>query len=152
VVKYKINLHSLRSSLEKLTKGSLFYPFLKLLQINFIFSDNVWILSIYVLTYDIYSHFRLIHISGLFTFHIYLHVSHLCFFHIFYTINHRLLMKYKNNLLLLFITDVLQLLNDTIITVNLTSKYRNKSSIYTPITHLDHNSPQQNGFVILLNL
>ena len=151
-------MHSLRSSLEKLTKGSLFYPFLKLLQINFIFSDNVWILSIYVLTYDIYSHFRFIHISGWFTFQVYSHFTFTYMFliYVFFTSFTQLIIvcwwNTKNNLLLLFLTDVLQLLNDNIITVNLTSKYRNKSSIYTPITHLDHNSPQQNGFVILLNL
>ena len=44
VVKYKINLHSLRNRLEKLDKGSFFYLFLKLVQINYIFSDNVRIL------------------------------------------------------------------------------------------------------------
>jgi len=48
VVKYKINLHSLRNRLEKIAKGSLFYPFLKLMQINFIFTDNVRILYIYI--------------------------------------------------------------------------------------------------------
>jgi hypothetical protein len=36
VVKYKINLHSLQSKLEKL------------LQINYIFSDNVHILPVYI--------------------------------------------------------------------------------------------------------
>jgi hypothetical protein len=43
----KINLYSLRNRLEKLAKGSLFYLFLKLVQINFIFSDNVRILYIW---------------------------------------------------------------------------------------------------------
>ena len=46
VIKYKINLHSLRKMIEKLTKGPLFYLFLKLVQINFIFSDNVCIVYI----------------------------------------------------------------------------------------------------------
>jgi hypothetical protein len=40
-------LHSLRNMLEKLAKGSLFYPFLKLVEINFKFPDNVRILYIY---------------------------------------------------------------------------------------------------------
>jgi hypothetical protein len=39
----KINLHSLRNRLQKLAKYSFFYLFLKLLQINYIFSDNVHI-------------------------------------------------------------------------------------------------------------
>jgi len=47
VAKYKINLHSLRNRLEKLDKLSLFYLFLKLVQINSIFFDNVRILHIY---------------------------------------------------------------------------------------------------------
>ena len=47
-LQHKINLHSLRNRLEKLAKCSFFYLFLKLLQINFIFSDNVRILHIYV--------------------------------------------------------------------------------------------------------
>ena len=38
--------HSLRNMIEKLAKGSLFYQFLKLVQINYIFSDNVQILYI----------------------------------------------------------------------------------------------------------
>jgi hypothetical protein len=40
VDKYKINLYSLGNRLEKLAKGSLFYLFLKLVQINYTFSDN----------------------------------------------------------------------------------------------------------------
>ena len=48
VVKYKIHLYSLRNNPEKLAKGSLFCPFLKLVQINFIFTDNVRILYIYL--------------------------------------------------------------------------------------------------------
>ena len=40
-------LYSLRNRLEKLTKSSLFYLFLQLVNINYIFSDNVRILSIY---------------------------------------------------------------------------------------------------------
>ena len=40
----KINLHSLRNRLQKLAKYSFFYLFLKLVQINYIFSDNVRIL------------------------------------------------------------------------------------------------------------
>ena len=48
VIKYQINLHSLRNRLDKLAKGSLFYLFLKLVQINFIFTDNVRILYIYM--------------------------------------------------------------------------------------------------------
>jgi hypothetical protein len=47
VAKYKINLHSLRNRLEKLDKLSLFYLFLKFVQINYIFFDNVRILHIY---------------------------------------------------------------------------------------------------------
>jgi hypothetical protein len=46
VVKYQINLHSLRNKLEKMSKGSLIYLFLKLVQINYMFSDNVGILYI----------------------------------------------------------------------------------------------------------
>jgi hypothetical protein len=50
LVDNKINLHSLQNRPEKLVKGSIFYQFLKLVQINLIFSDNdnVHILSIYV--------------------------------------------------------------------------------------------------------
>jgi hypothetical protein len=48
VVKYKINLYSLRNRPEKLVVGSLFCLFLKLVQINFIFTDNVRILYIYL--------------------------------------------------------------------------------------------------------
>jgi hypothetical protein len=44
VVKYKIHLYSLRNRPEKLVEGSLFCLFLKLVQINFIFTDNVRIL------------------------------------------------------------------------------------------------------------
>ena len=40
-------LYSLRNRLEKLTKSSHFYLFLQLVNINYIFSDNVRILSIY---------------------------------------------------------------------------------------------------------
>jgi hypothetical protein len=47
VVKYKIHLYSLRNRHEKLANGSLFCLFLKLVQINFIFTDNVRILYIY---------------------------------------------------------------------------------------------------------
>ena len=47
VVKYKIHLYSLRNRPEKLAEGSLFCPFLKLVQIDFIFTDNVRILYIY---------------------------------------------------------------------------------------------------------
>jgi hypothetical protein len=43
-VKYNIHLYSLRNKPEKLAKGSLFCLFLKLVQINFIFTDNVRIL------------------------------------------------------------------------------------------------------------
>jgi len=38
VVKYKINLHSLRNRHKKLDKGTLFYPFLKLVETNNIFT------------------------------------------------------------------------------------------------------------------
>ena len=49
--KYKIYLHSLRKRAEKFVKVSLFYTFpLKLVQINFIFSDNVRILYISMMT------------------------------------------------------------------------------------------------------
>jgi hypothetical protein len=47
VVKYKIHLYWLRNRHEKLAEGSLFCLFLKLVQINFIFTDNVRILYIY---------------------------------------------------------------------------------------------------------
>jgi hypothetical protein len=46
VGKYEIHLHSLRNDTEKLTKAWLFYLFLKLVQINYIFSNNVSILYI----------------------------------------------------------------------------------------------------------
>jgi hypothetical protein len=46
VGKYQIHLHLLGNRTEMLAKGSPFYLFLKLAQINFIFSDNVRILSI----------------------------------------------------------------------------------------------------------
>jgi hypothetical protein len=45
VVRYKIHL---RNRPEKLAEGSLFCLFLKLVQINFIFTDNVRILYIYM--------------------------------------------------------------------------------------------------------
>jgi hypothetical protein len=41
---WRHHLSCYRNRLEKLAKGSLFYLFLKLVQINFIFSDNVRIL------------------------------------------------------------------------------------------------------------
>jgi hypothetical protein len=44
---YKIHLYSLRNRPEKLAEGSLFCLFLKLVQIKFIFTDNVRILYIY---------------------------------------------------------------------------------------------------------
>jgi hypothetical protein len=47
VVKYKIHLYSLRNRPEKLAKGSLYCLFLKLVQINFIFTDNIRILYMY---------------------------------------------------------------------------------------------------------
>ena len=46
VVQYKINLHSLRNLLEKLVKGSFFYLFLKLAQINCILANNLHIFPI----------------------------------------------------------------------------------------------------------
>jgi hypothetical protein len=46
VGKYKINLHSLQNRPEKLASASLFYLFLKLVQVNFIFYYNVHILYI----------------------------------------------------------------------------------------------------------
>ena len=53
--KYKIYLHSLRNRAEKFAKVSLFYTFfLKLVQINFIFSDNVRILYIFMMTRQTY--------------------------------------------------------------------------------------------------
>jgi hypothetical protein len=58
VGKYIIHLHSLGNRTEKLTKGSLVYLFLKLIQIYFIFSDKVYILSIYY-------HFIALHIYSL---------------------------------------------------------------------------------------
>jgi hypothetical protein len=39
--------------LEKLAKDSLFYLFLKLIQINFIFSNNVHILHMYVFSISV---------------------------------------------------------------------------------------------------
>jgi hypothetical protein len=42
-------LYSLQNRPEKLAKGSLFCLFLKLVQINFIFTDNVRILYIYLI-------------------------------------------------------------------------------------------------------
>ena len=49
-VKYKINLHLLQNRLEKLPKGKglIFYLFLMLVQINFIISNNVGILYIFI--------------------------------------------------------------------------------------------------------
>ena len=47
LVQYQINLHSLQDILEKLARGSLFYLFLKLVRINYIFSDNLRTLYIY---------------------------------------------------------------------------------------------------------
>ena len=41
-----MNLYLLRNRLEKLVEGSLFYLFLKLIQIDFIFSENVRILYV----------------------------------------------------------------------------------------------------------
>jgi hypothetical protein len=43
----KLILHSLRDMLEKLASGSIFYLFLKLVQINYKFSDNLRTLYIY---------------------------------------------------------------------------------------------------------
>jgi hypothetical protein len=48
-VKYKIHLYSLRNRPEKLAEGSLL--FLKLVQINITFTDNVRILYIYIYIY-----------------------------------------------------------------------------------------------------
>jgi len=52
-VKNKIYLHLLRNRLWKLAKGSLFYLFLKLVQINYIFSNNVHILYMYQYWIDV---------------------------------------------------------------------------------------------------
>ena len=46
LAKYKIDLHSLRNRLEKLALDLLVYLFLKIVQINLIFSDNIRILYI----------------------------------------------------------------------------------------------------------
>jgi hypothetical protein len=46
-MKYKVHLTRLRNSPEKLTKGRLVYLFLKVVQVNFIFSDNGRILYIH---------------------------------------------------------------------------------------------------------
>jgi len=46
--KYKINVHSLLNRPEKLDKDSLFYLFLKPVQVNFKCSGNVRILYIYI--------------------------------------------------------------------------------------------------------
>jgi hypothetical protein len=48
--KYKMHLHSLRNRTEKLAKGSPFYLFIYLVQINYIFSNNLCILSIYYIS------------------------------------------------------------------------------------------------------
>ena len=42
VVKYKIDLHSLRNRQEKLDQSSLLYLFLMLVQTNYIFSDIIF--------------------------------------------------------------------------------------------------------------
>ena len=47
VGKFQIHMHWLRTRTENLTKGPLFYLFLKLVRIIFLFSYNVCILSIY---------------------------------------------------------------------------------------------------------
>jgi hypothetical protein len=60
VVKYKIHLYSLWNRPEKLAKGSLFCLFLKLVQINFIFTDNVRILYIYVCVFI--DHYRVLYV------------------------------------------------------------------------------------------
>jgi hypothetical protein len=58
VVKYKIHLYSLRNRHEKLAEGSLFCLFLKLVQINFIFTDNVRILYIHYVKHLLKYQFR----------------------------------------------------------------------------------------------
>jgi len=50
VRKYIINLYSLRNRPEKIATGLFFYPFLKLLQINYIVSHNVCILYILMIS------------------------------------------------------------------------------------------------------
>ena len=50
-------MYSLRNRHEKLAEDSLFCLFLKLVQINFIFTDNVRILYIYLLNIDIKLYF-----------------------------------------------------------------------------------------------
>ena len=49
-------MYSLRNRHEKLTEGSLFCLFLKLVQINFIFTDNVRILYIYFYGFILHKH------------------------------------------------------------------------------------------------
>jgi len=61
---HKINLHSPRKMLEKLGKGSLFYLLLKLVQINYIFSDNVRILYIYYVLHDILYYWSRMYINS----------------------------------------------------------------------------------------
>ena len=53
-------MYSLRNRYEKLTEGLLFCLFLKLVQINFIFTDNVRILYIYMYTMYVFSLLTLI--------------------------------------------------------------------------------------------
>ena len=55
VINYQINLHSLRNRLEKLIKGLFFYLYLKLVQINCIFSDTVRMLHIPFSYHNIYT-------------------------------------------------------------------------------------------------
>ena len=55
VINYQINLHSLRNRLEKLIKGLFFYLYLKLVQINCIFSDTVRMLYIPLSYHNIYT-------------------------------------------------------------------------------------------------
>ena len=81
-------MYSLRNRPEKLAEGSLFCLFLKLVQINFIFTDNVRILYIYTIlfsTFDfiLFSNLRLLSFCSVL--HICLHsVRHSTFFFILF--------------------------------------------------------------------
>jgi hypothetical protein len=48
-------MHSLRNRLEKIAKGLLFYLFIKVVQINYIFSDNVQKVCTFFFVYCIFT-------------------------------------------------------------------------------------------------
>ena len=92
-------MYSLRNRPEKLAKGSLFRLFLKLVQIIFLFTDNVRILYIYLVF--ILTYYTIIHLSGIyidilhyhtFIWYLYWHITlsyiYLVFILTYYTIIH----------------------------------------------------------------